>query len=167
MRRLSREQWMTVALALVAIVVTGYYVHQQRHIGDQNQAFASLMGANQAYSSLEHDFREYAPLALKSDLFLGTNAVHGYPEFTDHLFKATVAMDAVYELWSLSGREAPLLSEAPDVARAVRTLPQLQSIVAENDNPRITDIDAVKALILEAAREELDAAAKVVPRFRQ
>jgi hypothetical protein len=158
---------MAVALAIVAIVTTGYYMHQQRDIGDRNQAVMSLVGANQAFSCFESEFREYAPLALKADLFLRTSAAHRFPEFADHLLKGCIAMDAAYELQTLANREPPLLSEAPDVERAVRSLPQLQSIVAENDNPQITDIDAVKALILAAAREELDAAARVVPQVGQ
>lgn len=163
MMRLSREQWMAVALALVTIVVTGSYLHTQRDVGDRNQAVKSLYGANRAFALVETEPAEYAPVALEADLFLATHSSHRYPEFAGHLLKARIAMDAVYELQLLSNRGAPLLSEAPDVARAVQSLPQLSSITAQNPDPRLTDVGAVKALILKAAREELDAANSVLP----
>ncbi len=163
MRRLSREQWMAVALALVTIVVTGYYLQTQRDIGDRNQAAKSLNGANRALEHVETEPREYALLALEADLFLATDSSHRYPEFAGHLSNARAAMAALYELELLSRRGAPLLSEAPDVAQAVRSLPQLSSIVAENPNPRLTDVEAVMALLRQAARDELDAAGRVLP----
>jgi len=41
-------------------------------------------------------------------------------------------------------------------------MPQLRSIVSENDNPQLTDIAALKGVILKAARDELDVAVGMV-----
>lgn len=167
-RRLSKEQWMATALAVAVLLVVGYYVHLQRDIGDRNQARKSLLKASQALAVqgpdlVETNLVEYDDLALEVDLFLAARSSHRYPEFTGHLLMARMALDAAYELQLMTPRAAPLLSEVPDVARAVEYLPQLRSLVAGSSNPRITDIPAARALLLKAARDELEAADSVHP----
>lgn len=176
MRRPSREALASLAVLVVAALVTGLYVSSQRTAGDVTAATSAIEDASKALAYLAPEVgtrqavQEVIPSDQSLDMFLASESADRMPELASALGNVDVAVDGAFELKMLAdrGETTPTVGEAPIAADAVDALPQLARLRSGSGDAAViaNGGGAAVAALREAAQAELQAAADLVARSR-